>query len=62
MVMQTSYQSPYGLITTKRKKSNDRFELEVQIPANTIATVYLPVSNKATITESNQTVANRKDM
>ncbi|WP_316767348.1 family 78 glycoside hydrolase catalytic domain [Pedobacter frigiditerrae] len=45
----TSYNSPYGLITTKWNKSTTSFELEVSIPANTSATVYLPVNGSQSI-------------
>ncbi|TCC90028.1 alpha-L-rhamnosidase [Pedobacter frigiditerrae] len=45
----TSYNSPYGLITTNWKKSATSFELEVNIPANTSATVYLPVNGPQSI-------------
>ena len=40
-----SYHSPYGLIKSEWKKNNAVFELAVTIPANTTATVYLPVGN-----------------
>ncbi len=45
----TSYNSPYGEITTKWNKSDTSFELEVNIPANTSATVYLPVNGPQSI-------------
>ncbi len=38
----TVYQSPYGLIKTDWKKDKNAFELKVVIPANTIASIYLP--------------------
>ncbi|MFD2886716.1 family 78 glycoside hydrolase catalytic domain [Chitinophaga cymbidii] len=37
-----TFHSPYGLITSEWKKENGRFGLDVEIPANTTATVYLP--------------------
>ncbi len=37
-----SYHSPYGLIVSDWKKQDNFFELKVEIPANTVATVYLP--------------------
>lgn len=41
-----SYQSVYGEIISSWKIENGLFILKVTIPANTIATVYLPGSNK----------------
>ena len=36
------YESPYGLITSSWKKSASRFEVIIDIPANTSAIVHLP--------------------
>jgi alpha-L-rhamnosidase len=38
----TSYQSPYGLISTNWKKTSTGLSLEVTIPVNTTALVYMP--------------------
>lgn len=40
----TSYDSPYGMITTEWVKTLGGLELDVTIPPNTTATVYLPAS------------------
>ena len=39
-----SFHSPYGWITTEWKKENDNFSLQVHIPVNTSASVYLPAT------------------
>jgi len=57
-----SYDSPYGIIATDWKKTNGKFELTVQIPANTTATVYLPVSEKAALTESGKSISTVKNI
>jgi len=49
-----SHQSPYGLIATDWKKSASGFELTVTIPANTTASIYLPTTASARITEGGQ--------
>jgi alpha-L-rhamnosidase len=49
-----SYDSPYGLITTNWTKSATFFELEVTIPVNTNAVVYLPNLERKYITEVNK--------
>jgi len=38
----TSFQSPYGKISTSWQKLADQFTMQLTIPANTTATVYLP--------------------
>jgi len=47
-----SYDSPYGMIKSDWRKSDSGFELNVEIPANTTAEVYLPASQSAKIYES----------
>jgi len=51
-----TYDSPYGLISSSWKKENSTFELEVQIPPNTMAWVYLPVQEGASIYESTRAI------
>jgi alpha-L-rhamnosidase len=45
------YQSVRGTIATEWKKTADRFELKLTIPANTTANVYLPAGSPESITE-----------
>jgi alpha-L-rhamnosidase len=46
------YDSIHGRIASAWKLEGDRFTLDVTIPANTTATVYVPVRDAASITES----------
>lgn len=48
----TSYQSPYGSIESAWKDTDDSFTLRVEIPANSMATVYLPAIRTEQISES----------
>lgn len=48
-----SYNSPYGNISSSWKKTNNSFEIEVKIPVNTKAMVYLPVSANQKVSEVN---------
>jgi alpha-L-rhamnosidase len=48
---QTSYDSPYGLISTSWKKLGKGFEMDVYIPVNTSAMVYLPVKAGQKVSE-----------
>lgn len=52
-----SYISPYGLITSNWKLNSTGFELATEIPANSIATIYLQAKENAMITESGKAVS-----
>jgi len=56
------YHSPYGLVSAYWKRSKDAFELDVTIPGNTTATVCLPATAGATITEGWRAIADKKDI
>ena len=49
------YDSIRGRIATEWTKKPDGFRLEVSIPANTTATVYLPAKDGAAVLEGGQT-------
>lgn len=57
-----NYQSPYGLISSAWKKQSNTFELNVEIPANTTATIFLPANNTSSITEENRSIEKRNDI
>jgi hypothetical protein len=44
-----SFESPYGLIKTEWTKTSSSFNLQVQIPANSIAVVYVPAKTGQTV-------------
>jgi alpha-L-rhamnosidase len=46
-----TYDSVHGRIVSDWKSTNGRFDLTVTIPANTTATVYVPVADPASIKE-----------
>lgn len=54
----TSYNSPYGMIKSEWKKLDKGFEMNVQIPANTTATIYLPANEKSVIKEGETSQSN----
>ena len=56
------YDSIHGRIASSWSLKADRFELEITIPPNTTATVYLPTREPDTITESGQSLAKAKDV
>lgn len=55
-----SFHSPYGWITTDWKKENKIFSLQVQIPANTIATVYVPAKASSKIYMNGEIISSSK--
>jgi alpha-L-rhamnosidase len=52
--VKASYQSIRGSIRSQWRREADRFFLQVEIPANTTAKVYLPATEASSITESGQ--------
>jgi Bacterial alpha-L-rhamnosidase. len=48
----TTFESPNGTIRTDWKKDEKQFELSVEIPVNSTATVYLPCSDISEVTET----------
>ena len=50
------HDSPYGRIVSNWKLEGQKLTMEVTIPANTTATVYVPVNNAAQVTESGKPV------
>lgn len=57
-----SYHSVNGNIVSNWKKEGNTLELQIIIPANTTAQVYLPSSENATIIESNTPIGIIKDI
>jgi alpha-L-rhamnosidase len=60
--VRATYRSPYGVIVSDWKKEAGRFTLNIEIPANSSAIVYLPATTPGTIKESNKTIVNRNDI
>ena len=54
------FDSPYGRIASQWQKAGRRLKLELTIPANTTATVYVPAPDGAAVTESAQPAAQAK--
>ncbi len=52
--VKASYNSVRGPITSNWRVEGDRFDLDVEIPANTVAIVIIPASPKPEITEGGQ--------
>ena len=54
--VKASYESIYGTIASNWRIEDDSFRLNVTIPVNTTATVYVPTKNTDSITESGKLV------
>ncbi|WP_431199994.1 family 78 glycoside hydrolase catalytic domain [Mucilaginibacter sp. P19] len=57
-----NYKSPYGNISSSWEKGRGQFKLEVSIPANTTASIFLPEKNNATIMVDGQNIKTRHDI
>jgi alpha-L-rhamnosidase len=55
------YLSIYGLIQSEWKREKDRLTLEIEIPANTTADVYLPASSPSMVSEGGKPVTGRSE-
>ncbi|CAN5529992.1 glycoside hydrolase family 78 protein [soil metagenome] len=51
-------QTYYGKLSSGWKVENDKILMDVEIPANTIATVYVPSTDASAIKENNASIAN----
>jgi hypothetical protein len=57
-----SYNSVYGTIVCNWKKRENQVVMNVTIPVNTTAIVYVPTANKESIKENNQTLSQSKNV
>ena len=58
--VKASYHSIHGLIKSNWQKKDNVFQWEISVPANTTATVYIPATGKAQVTESGQKASSAK--
>jgi hypothetical protein len=58
--VKAEYQSFYGTIRSAWKKENNTLFLEVEIPANTKATIYIPAAWQGVIIESGRQIQAKK--
>jgi len=57
-----SLQTYYGKASSGWKIEGDKIIMDIEIPANTTATVFVPASNKEAITENGNAVSSSKDL
>jgi alpha-L-rhamnosidase len=58
--VRASHQTMYGKFATSWKREGARFRLDVTIPANTTATVWVPAKDAAAVTESGRAIGNAR--
>lgn len=56
----TSFETPYGTIKTNWSKNTKSFNLDVVIPTNTTALIYIPAKKSQKIMENNQAITKVK--
>ena len=59
---QASYHSPYGTITSEWHNEKDQFVMNIEVPVNTTATIYLPSTHSSTIMENGKDIKGRPDL
>jgi alpha-L-rhamnosidase len=62
MYANADLQTYYGNISSHWKKDNDKLQFEIEVPANTKATVYIPANPAESIKENNIALASAKDI
>jgi alpha-L-rhamnosidase len=60
--VKASHETPYGKVASAWTTKDGAFELRVEVPANTRATVRLPNARMAAVTEGGQALANGNGM
>lgn len=60
--VRSHFDSPHGRIVSDWKREGDRVTMNIIIPANTTATVYVPAQNAAAVTEGGQPVTSSGDL
>ena len=62
MYVNTDYKTYYGNISSHWKIDNNKLFLDIEIPVNTKATIYIPATNVESVKESDQPLSSAKDI
>jgi alpha-L-rhamnosidase len=60
--VKATHHSPYGLISSEWHRDGNKFDWQIEIPANTTATVYVPAGKLGRTTESGKPVAPKLEL
>ena len=58
--VKSHHDSPYGKVVSNWKSDGKKLTMEVTVPANSTATVFVPAKDAAGVTESGKPAANAK--
>lgn len=56
--VKATHNSPYGLISSEWQRDGDKFDWQIEVPANTTAFIYLPAESARTATENGRSLFN----
>ncbi|HXT12183.1 MAG TPA: glycoside hydrolase family 78 protein [Candidatus Angelobacter sp.] len=59
--VKAAHESPYGLISSEWHREGKKFDWQIEIPANTTATVYVPAMNLEAVTARNAKASRFED-
>jgi len=54
--VKATHRSPYGLISSEWHKDGDTFDWQIEIPANTTATIIFPATSGRRVTENGKSL------
>ncbi|WP_152542180.1 alpha-L-rhamnosidase C-terminal domain-containing protein, partial [Pedobacter sp. V48] len=57
-----SYKTPYGNVVSDWSKTENNFELKIEVPVNSKATIYIPASENTKIYEGETLIKNNKEV
>lgn len=60
--VKAGYHTPYGMVRSEWNKTDNTFELYVEIPASTTATIYLPLTGAGRIAENGAPIERADDL
>jgi alpha-L-rhamnosidase len=58
--VKASYHSVHGVVKSSWSKNGSAFQWEITVPGNTTATVYIPATDKAQVTEGGNKASSAK--
>jgi len=60
--VEANYQTDYGMIGSHWKSTGTELQFDVEIPANTTATIYIPAKDINAVKENNKSLATMNDI
>ena len=54
--VKASHRSPYGLIASEWRKTDEKFDWNIEVPANATATIHVPAKSAESVKENGATI------